>query len=79
MTVNEAIEALSQLNLLMERGMICPHQDELRFVGQFILSGLKKPQADKSVLKDAEEHIAQIKRLVEGKDTSDETQRPMAA
>lgn len=80
MTVQEAIEALTNLERAMERGAICiPHQEFYSLTTRMILALLDRNQADESVLIDAQEHVNQIRSLVTGEKRGDETQTILAA
>jgi hypothetical protein len=63
MTITQAIEAMSDLSKATE-GLQFPGCDVFRMTTQLILSGLRQPTPDESLIKDAVEHFEQAKRLI---------------
>jgi len=63
MTTSEVIEALENLTKALSH-MNFPYKDSFEITTQMILSGLRKPCPDESVVTDALRHIEQAKRLV---------------
>ncbi len=65
MSTPDLVESLSTLDKIMSR-MNCPDLDTFRLTTRIILSGLRKPQTDESVISDGLAHLEQARRLLGG-------------
>jgi hypothetical protein len=67
MTPSEILTSLSTLDTIMSRMNIPTLDKELfRLTTHILMYGLKKPQADESILGDAVAHLEQARRLLGG-------------